>query len=784
MRKKWFHSIQSRHFYFKVMIVTLILCLLPMLATSLVYYQNVKITVQQELRQANTNYLNQTANAVELMIDQIGNSFRQLTLEGATMRQFELFPRGLYYEALTGELKDEDLPTLESYLREKKQALNNMRALKLSNEFIYSVYYFDSVKKLIMTSDLLVFEPDRFYDEGWNRFPQGDPALPMIVDMRSAKTVAGTSLNVIPLVYKTSIEGNVLVINLDADKIYESFVRKPGSEQNQPFFVLSSTGKPMLYDSTNPMNSRIGNSPVWQLQSRGQQSFYEEEVDGDRLFVSWIKSDKLGWTFVLASPLNELYRSVSKVKNMIIWYCCVLAAAGCLLAVLLARNLYAPIRRMLLFIKSKDDRYHGAATGEWHVIRSSLEEAFEDRWSLRYRLKESLPAYKETFVRSLLRHNGYDRDYMVERLDYLGFDIELEQLMLMLITLEYANEQRSDDAESEGMNKVRLTDSIDTGLPADWKRMISEVADGTFVVIVNCQPHEITVLFESAEQLIHTIGERLNIGCSIGIGKPCAHAGELGRAYNEALEALRYRGIVGTGEVIYIEDVRLEGTTTSFHYPSDKEESLNTYIVNGDAEQALRLLDQIVKDISGEKGRVHVRQIQYALMRLLSSLVATTDRMNIDLSTLTGEKNNLYGTLLHKDDLHEAVQWLRGLISTMASGFGSAFREKNNRYVEQAMAIICKELDKPLSLVQIADRLRLSPSYLSRIFKENSGQSFSDYLTQVRMERGKELLLGTDLKIKEIGEQVGYLKSDYFIKLFRECIGMTPGEYRKARSGT
>ncbi|PYI57473.1 helix-turn-helix domain-containing protein [Paenibacillus flagellatus] len=780
-RLKWFRTVRSRHFYFKVVVVALLLSLLPLTATSVVYYHNVKSTVQQELRRANGIYLSQTANAMEMMIDQIGSSFRQLTLEGTTMRQFEQFPRGSYYETLTGALHDEDLPALEAYLRGKKQALSNMRALKLSNDFIYSVYYFDSVKKLILTSDLLVFEPDRFYDKEWNRFSRTDPALPMILDMRRATTAEGTSLNVIPLVYKTSIDGNVLVINLDADKIYESLVRRSGTVADRPFIVLSSGGTPMLYDPANPMNVRLGGGPERSASQVGGESSYEERVDGERLLVTRVKSEKLGWTFVSASPLNEWYGSVAQAKRVIVLYGCLLAAAACMFALLLARNLYAPIGRMLQFIKSSDDRYESGTTGEWHVIRSSLEGAFTDRRSLRHRLRESLPAYKETFVRSLLRPNGYKRDDVAERLGYLGFDIELERLIVLVVSLERA-EGRTADAETESMDKVRIADSIGEGLPGHWKRIVSEIADGTFAVIVNCPADEMSALFECAGGWIRTIGERTKAGCSVGIGKPCGDVGELPRAYGEALEALRYRGMVGTGEVIYIEDVRLDGTA-AFHYPSDKEESLNTYVANGDAEQAGRVLDQIVKDVCGAKGRVHVRQIQYALMRLLGSLVATADRMSIDLSALAGEKTNLYAELLRREDLQEAVAWLRKLTAALASGVGSAFREKNNRYVEQAVSIIRDELDRPVSLVQIADRLRLNPSYLSRIFKEHSGQTFSDYLTRARLERGKELLLETDLKIKEIGERVGYLKSDYFIKLFRECVGMTPGEYRKARGG-
>ena len=73
----------------------------------------------------------------------------------------------------------------------------------------------------------------------------------------------------------------------------------------------------------------------------------------------------------------------------------------------------------------------------------------------------------------------------------------------------------------------------------------------------------------------------------------------------------------------------------------------------------------------------------------------------------------------------------------------------------------------------------MNPSYISRVFKKATGKNFVDYLTYRRIEKSKELLKSSDLKVKDIAEQVGYNNSYYFIKIFRENTGITPGEYKK-----
>ena len=78
-----------------------------------------------------------------------------------------------------------------------------------------------------------------------------------------------------------------------------------------------------------------------------------------------------------------------------------------------------------------------------------------------------------------------------------------------------------------------------------------------------------------------------------------------------------------------------------------------------------------------------------------------------------------------------------------------------------------------------ADYFFLNPSYLSQLFKSETGEAFTDYVTQVRMEEARRLLSTTDHKIQYIAELVGYTSNQHFTRTFKKYAGMLPVEYRK-----
>lgn len=86
---------------------------------------------------------------------------------------------------------------------------------------------------------------------------------------------------------------------------------------------------------------------------------------------------------------------------------------------------------------------------------------------------------------------------------------------------------------------------------------------------------------------------------------------------------------------------------------------------------------------------------------------------------------------------------------------------------------------RPLSLTKLAEVLFVSEAYLSSYFKKNTGESFTNYLTKLRIDQSKELLRKTDMKIGDIAQAVGYQDQHYFNRTFRKLCKTTPGDFRQ-----
>ena len=104
--------------------------------------------------------------------------------------------------------------------------------------------------------------------------------------------------------------------------------------------------------------------------------------------------------------------------------------------------------------------------------------------------------------------------------------------------------------------------------------------------------------------------------------------------------------------------------------------------------------------------------------------------------------------------------------------------EEDVKTVNKAKNYISKNYMKEIGLNDVAEKVGLSSAYFSRLFKQETGENFIDYLVKIRMEKAKKLFEDTTLSTKEIGENVGYKKGKYFGKLFKNYTGYTPTEYK------
>jgi two-component system response regulator YesN len=111
-------------------------------------------------------------------------------------------------------------------------------------------------------------------------------------------------------------------------------------------------------------------------------------------------------------------------------------------------------------------------------------------------------------------------------------------------------------------------------------------------------------------------------------------------------------------------------------------------------------------------------------------------------------------------------------------------KKRNCYLIEKAKKIILQNLDKEISLSEIASQLYFHPNYLSRLFKKEVGLSITDYQIRLRIEKAKEILREPGVKVYEVAERVGYESVTYFNRLFKKEVGITPKEYQKNLSGS
>ena len=130
----------------------------------------------------------------------------------------------------------------------------------------------------------------------------------------------------------------------------------------------------------------------------------------------------------------------------------------------------------------------------------------------------------------------------------------------------------------------------------------------------------------------------------------------------------------------------------------------------------------------------------------------------------------------------ELQKWFQEKMVNICRAIRDQKEDQSNSAVKKAMLYIQENYSKDISLDDVSGQVNISPYYFSKIFKEETGENFIEYLTRVRIDKAKELLVDENVSVKEAGIKSGYSDPNYFSRIFKKQMDMTPSEY-KARYG-
>jgi two-component system response regulator YesN len=216
---------------------------------------------------------------------------------------------------------------------------------------------------------------------------------------------------------------------------------------------------------------------------------------------------------------------------------------------------------------------------------------------------------------------------------------------------------------------------------------------------------------------------------------------------------------------------------TEWHYPLESERELMGKVKIGDRTGAKEILNSILGTILfktiGELGILKAR-----LLELLSILSRSAVEGGVNIDVML-EKNLTYlNKVMQINNQEDLCAWISTALNEFIELVYSSQDAKKVSQIRPAINYIDANYNKTIILADVAKASHLSISRLAHIFKEQMGITIIDYLTSVRIERAKQLLLATDQNCTEICFEVGYNNQSYFTRTFKGLVGMTPRQFK------
>lgn len=165
---------------------------------------------------------------------------------------------------------------------------------------------------------------------------------------------------------------------------------------------------------------------------------------------------------------------------------------------------------------------------------------------------------------------------------------------------------------------------------------------------------------------------------------------------------------------------------------------------------------------------------------IISTLLNITMGIGLDFSETFKNEAQPYETIFKIDTIPVMKEYIKQTVLNVMQAIDGVRTKKVNKIVNLVMDYLNKKyFESELSLNNVAKEFYLNPSYLSRIFKQETGQTFVEYLTKLRMEKAINLIKETDKRSYQISEEVGINDAKYFSICFKKYTGMTVNDFKK-----
>jgi two-component system response regulator YesN len=719
-----------------------------LLVSSMILYYNFENIALSQVYRSDVNSLNQISREVDNMT-QIAKSLTSQIYSDLTISRL------LYYTDMN--------------VYDEAAAMIQLRNYSLSMPFIESVYVYNGhLGTFYICSNYSQRngrqEIGNLDDSGildiLNRYKEYLPYVPIprtyLVEDKQTKTRSYTYLGYDNLSNGERLD-NAVIVNIS-----EAWLNQNMSDPNRSAYTLIVDPKGRLV--AGPGDESLTPLPYIRklLGFTASSDYFVDTIDGTKSLISYTAPNEIGWRFVRVNPYQAITSKITSMRLTTAMISLSIILAGLIVSLILSRNLYSPISQAMEKLKSLEAE---TRTNHQLLKQEFLRSMLLGRETLlRPTLQKKLAYYQ---VNVYIRHRFRIMMLRVDRYAQFCEKYETDEQRLMKFAMQ--------NIAGEIWRPLCEIESVDMGEDCVLLLLAPYQAGNE-----NSEINESVYTKEACSKLLLALNDYLKLSVSITIGPVCTEIGQINNLYKQVYEASFHRMFEGRGCQLHAETIlALKGK--SYAYPAAKEKQLVELVMTGKVDESKRLLTEILD----ETGKYSYAVLQLAVSHLCVTMNSIIQA--VQTNNAFRVESELDSTLISLQQF-ESLEEIKELFYRLFEEIGCKLEDKRklkqhdlirniNHWIEQDYA------NPDLNLNVIADKMGMTPAYISRLYKQFTLHSMTDAINDVRLSKAKELLLKTDIPVAELAEKAGFATPSYFFRMFKRAFSITPNDYRKMHRG-
>lgn len=755
----------SRLFY-QYIVSYLLILMLPVLVIGFVAYSYFLQLMKEEIIRSNLTVLNQVKDTIDTKLSELGNIAVHISAN----------------------------PHLSPYTATKNafnemNAISELRNYASANSFVSDILlYYRGGDKLYSPYSVFAAKtyPDKIFRyEKWSSadFYRDINGLDMTL-LRTAENAFVPNPEkfityIVPIPYRETSPYGTVLFQMKAKTINEMIVTTFGDEGGNAI-ILNERNE--VITSLAPVSADSLGNWIETIRTKGGSGSGTIGFEGSDYLAGYVKSEASGWTYLSLVNKSTAMKSVQLIQTRAMYSLLLLLLLGGAAIMYVMTLNYAPIRKLKFFVESQLNRAF-RNTNELESIRSAFRYISDNNEELHRKLDSSKPALKSYLLSGLLKGEFHDIRTFNEKGE--SADVRFGNKLFRVVIFAFSRKDKIPNNITETLvgeiEKLLNEGEAESGANLEAQRAsfegygLDSLEGNKLIFIIGVDSREDVTLTAALSSIQRFLVRTRGLHVTIGVGNPYAEAGEIGKSYIEATGAVDYRLIKGHGELILFKEVAGASAAQSGYSIGDWNR-LRLLMIQGDTGEVEAQLDAIIASITENVVPLFMaRCICFDLIRVIVSI-------HYEMNVQPSDRQKMYPDVMSLTEF-ETVEELVGLVRTISADLCGILREQkesaNYRLRDQIVDYIGRHYASyHFSVQTMADDLHMSASYLSRYFKDQTGQTILQYVTSVRMEKAKRLLLeGTD-NMQQLAGQIGFGSVPGFIRKFKEIEGMTPGEFR------